>query len=98
MERFCRTLRAGCLDHLAGVTSLHDVQVRLDAFLDEHSCGWAPSNSAPTSSWMSLSSATKTDPRGVTNPDPIQVFSGWSWLSRGARLASSASGGSCRPG
>lgn len=36
MERFWRTLRGGCLDHLAGVTSLHDVQVRLDAFLDQH--------------------------------------------------------------
>jgi transposase InsO family protein len=36
MERFWRTLRAGCLDHLGGVTSLHDVQVRLGAFLDEH--------------------------------------------------------------
>jgi putative transposase len=36
MERFWRTLRAGCLDHLGGLTSLHDVQVRLGAFLDEH--------------------------------------------------------------
>ncbi len=36
MERFWRTLRAGCLDHLGAVTSLHDVQVRLGAFLDEH--------------------------------------------------------------
>ncbi len=36
MERFWRTLRAGCLDHLGGMTSLHDVQVRLGAFLDEH--------------------------------------------------------------
>jgi transposase InsO family protein len=36
MERFWRTLRGGCLDHLAGLTSLHDVQVRLDAFLDQH--------------------------------------------------------------
>ena len=36
MERFWRTLRAGCLDHLGGVTSLHDVQVRLDAFVDQH--------------------------------------------------------------
>jgi len=36
MERFWRTLRAGCLDHLGGVTSLHDVQVRLDAFIDQH--------------------------------------------------------------
>lgn len=36
MERFWRTARAGCLDHLAGLTSLHDVQVRLDAFVDQH--------------------------------------------------------------
>ena len=36
MERFWRTLRAGCLDHLGAVTSLHEVQVRLGAFLDEH--------------------------------------------------------------
>lgn len=36
MERFWRTLRAGCLDHLGTLTSLHDVQVRLGAFLDEH--------------------------------------------------------------
>ena len=36
MERFWRTLREGCLDHLGTMTSLHDVQVRLLAFLDEH--------------------------------------------------------------
>jgi transposase InsO family protein len=36
MERFWRTLRAGCLDHLGTMTSLHDVQARLLAFLDEH--------------------------------------------------------------
>jgi len=36
MERFWRTLRAGCLDHLGTVTSLHDVQARLLAFLDAH--------------------------------------------------------------
>ena len=36
MERFWRTLRAGCLDHLGGLTSLHDVQVRLDAFVADH--------------------------------------------------------------
>jgi hypothetical protein len=36
MERFWRTLRAGCLDHLGTMTSLHDVQARLVAFLDEH--------------------------------------------------------------
>lgn len=36
MERFWRTLREGCLDHLRDVESLHDVQVRLLAFLDTH--------------------------------------------------------------
>lgn len=36
MERFWRTLREGCLDHLGALTSLHDVQARLLAFLDAH--------------------------------------------------------------
>lgn len=36
MERFWRTLRQGCLDHLGTMTQLHDVQARLLAFLDEH--------------------------------------------------------------
>jgi len=36
MERFWRTLRAGCLDHLGAVSSRHDVQARLLAFLDAH--------------------------------------------------------------
>jgi putative transposase len=36
MERFWRTLRAGCLDHVGGLASLHDVQVRLDAFVADH--------------------------------------------------------------
>ena len=36
MERFWRTLREGCLDHLGAMGSLHDVEVRLYAFLDEH--------------------------------------------------------------
>ena len=36
MERFWRSLRAGCIDHLGTMTSLHDVQARLLAFLDEH--------------------------------------------------------------
>jgi transposase InsO family protein len=36
MERFWRTLREGCLDHLGSLGSLHDVQVRLGAFLDQH--------------------------------------------------------------
>ena len=36
MERFWRTLRQGCLDFLGHVASLHDINVRLWAFLDEH--------------------------------------------------------------
>jgi putative transposase len=36
MERFWRTLREGCLDFCGGLTSLHDVNVRLWAFLDQH--------------------------------------------------------------
>jgi putative transposase len=36
MERFWRTLREGCLDHLGSMASLHDVEVRLYAFLDQH--------------------------------------------------------------
>lgn len=36
MERFWRTLRAGCLDHIGADASLHDVQARLIAFLDAH--------------------------------------------------------------
>ena len=36
MERFWRTLRAGCLDFVHELASLHDVGVRLWAFLDQH--------------------------------------------------------------
>jgi transposase InsO family protein len=36
MERFWRTLREGCLDHLGTPGSLQDVQVRLLAFLGKH--------------------------------------------------------------
>ena len=36
MERFWRTLREGCLDHLGVVATLADVGARLDAFLAQH--------------------------------------------------------------
>jgi len=36
MERFWRSLRQGCLDFLGAVASLHDVNVRLLAFVDQH--------------------------------------------------------------
>jgi transposase InsO family protein len=36
MERFWRTLRQGCLDFTGTLASLHDLNVRLYAFLDAH--------------------------------------------------------------
>lgn len=36
MERFWRTLREQCLDHCQGLGSVHEVQVRLLAWLDKH--------------------------------------------------------------
>jgi transposase InsO family protein len=36
MERFWRTLREGCLGRLGTMSSLHEVNVRLYAFLDQH--------------------------------------------------------------
>jgi putative transposase len=36
MERFWRTLREGCLDHTGSLSSLHDLNVRLWAFIDQH--------------------------------------------------------------
>ena len=52
MERFWRTLREGCLDHLGSVSSLHDINVRLWAYLDTHY------HVAPHSSLMGKSPAT----------------------------------------
>ncbi|HEX7273200.1 MAG TPA: DDE-type integrase/transposase/recombinase [Casimicrobiaceae bacterium] len=36
MERFWRTLREGCLDHAGRLASLHDLNVRIWAWLDTH--------------------------------------------------------------
>jgi hypothetical protein len=36
MERFWRTLREGCLDFLGSLSSLHEVNVRLWSWLDQH--------------------------------------------------------------
>ncbi len=36
MERFWRSLREGCLDFIGSLSSLHDLNVRLWAWLDEH--------------------------------------------------------------
>jgi len=52
MERFWRTLRENCLDYLGAVSSLHDVNVRLLAFLDQHY------HQAPHASLMGCSPAS----------------------------------------
>ena len=36
MERFWRTLREGCLDHIGALQSLHELNVRLLAFVDQY--------------------------------------------------------------
>jgi putative transposase len=36
MERFWRTLREGCLDHVGSLGSLHDLNVRIWAWVDTH--------------------------------------------------------------
>jgi transposase InsO family protein len=36
IERFFRTLREGCLDFIGNVSTLHDVNVRIHAWIDEH--------------------------------------------------------------
>lgn len=65
MERFWRTLRGGCLDHLGTMTSLHDVQARLLAFLDEH-YHRAPHGGlfgkTPTDAWASATTRPVDEP------------------------------------
>jgi transposase InsO family protein len=65
MERFWRTLRGGCLDHLGTMTSLHDVQARLLAFLDEH-YHRAPHGGlfgkTPTDAWASAATRPIDEP------------------------------------
>lgn len=65
MERFWRTLRGGCLDHLGTMTSLHDVQARLVAFLDEH-YHRAPHGGlfgkTPTEAWASATTRPIDEP------------------------------------
>ena len=63
IERFWRTLRQGCLDFLGHVTSLHEVNVRLLAFLDQHYHG------APHGGLMGRAPATVYAPaHGVGEP------------------------------
>jgi putative transposase len=61
MERWWRTLREGCLDHLGEMTSHHDVQVRLLSFLSQHY------HKAPHSSLMGRTPAEVYETRKRTN-------------------------------
>jgi transposase InsO family protein len=64
MERFWRTLREGCLDHTGSLSSLHDLNVRLWAFLDQHYHG-APHGGLLGKSPQSIYEAT---------PRPVDGF------------------------
>jgi len=79
MERFWRTLREGCLDFLGGhVASLHDVNVRLLAFLDEHY------HAAPHAALMGRcpDEAYDQTTRPRTPPDEAQVRSAFTARAR----------------
>jgi putative transposase len=92
MERFWRTLRAGCLDHLGTMTSLHDVQARLVAFLDEHyhraphgglfgkmpSEAWASATTRPVDEPTLAAALTTTVRRRVRKDGTLDVR-GQSW-------------------
>lgn len=65
MERFWRTLREGCLDHLGALASLHDVQVRLLAFVDQHY------HAAPHASLMGKSPAQVYE--AGRSPEPLEL-------------------------
>jgi transposase InsO family protein len=64
MERFWRTLREGCLDFVGSVGSLHDLNVRLWAFIDEHY------HRAPHAGLMGKSPASVYE----DTPRPIDTF------------------------
>ncbi|HET6345301.1 MAG TPA: DDE-type integrase/transposase/recombinase, partial [Myxococcota bacterium] len=63
MERFWRTLRQGCLSHLGEVASLHDVNVKVQAFVRQH-YHVAPHASlmgrSPAAVWSSREAAPNT--------------------------------------
>ncbi len=62
MERFWRTMREQCLDFIGTDASLHDVRVRLKAWLEQH-YHRAPHagllGKTPTSAWETVERATR---------------------------------------
>lgn len=91
-ERFWRTLREGCLDHLGTMTQLHDVQARLLAFLDEHyhqaphgglfgkspAAVWAGATTRPVDEAM-LATALTTHARRRVRRDGTLDIDGKTW-------------------
>ena len=65
MERFWRTLRQGCLDFLGQSASLHDVNVRLLAFVDQHY------HKAPHGALLGKSPAQVYAALSDLEPDPL---------------------------
>jgi putative transposase len=68
MERFWRTLRSQCLEHLGPKSSLHDVQVRLLAWLDRH-YHRAPHGGLMGKSPLEIFERDRPEPRIATEPD-----------------------------
>jgi len=93
MERFWRSLRAGCIDHLGAAMSLHDVQVRLDAFVDEH-YHRAPHGGlygkAPADAWAGATCRAIDEPRSPPHSPSIAAVAS----ARTARSTSTATSGS----
>ena len=67
MERFWRTLREGCLDHIGDQPSLHAVQIRLAAFVSERY------HKNSHASLMGKSPAQVWDTRELTVPSPEAI-------------------------
>jgi transposase InsO family protein len=68
MERFWRTLREGLLDHIGTPGSLHDVQVRLLAYLAKH-YHVAPHASLMGKSPGEVYETARRDVRAITEPE-----------------------------
>lgn len=68
MERFWRTLRQQCLDHLGVKSSLHDVQVRLLAWLDRH-YHRAPHGGLMGKSPLSVFERERPEPRAASEAE-----------------------------
>lgn len=67
MERFWRTLRQGCLDHLGHVGTLNDINQRMAVFLDRH-YHQAPHSGLMGRAPLSVYAPTEREPNHVAEP------------------------------